>query len=260
MSIGVDELPRRIVLCEGIHDTAFWGAALKRLGCSKDARDPVSGKLGFASKTGAFIRLFQKGQKPKWKPDVSNELIGAATQAVSDIVLCADLDSFEDQPDFVEARKHRKQDMLRLPDGVSLANGKRPQDCWDSSSLSAVFPIANQPVATRVSVALWGAGCASDAGIPRKQTLERLICAAFVFAYPGSAWPVEHWLGSRSAPPALSLEGHKALAAAYMAGWYAKRDYQGFFQAVWEDQAIAEQLERLLQTTGTWAVIERVAV
>ena len=70
MSIGADELPRRIVLCEGIHDTAFWGAALKRLGCSKDARDPVSGSLGFASKTGAFIRLFHRGQKPQWKPDV----------------------------------------------------------------------------------------------------------------------------------------------------------------------------------------------
>ncbi len=252
-------LPMRVVLCEGIHDTAFWGGALARLGATKGARSPYSAESrGYSSRNGAFIEFRQKGRKPSWS-DLTQELIGAATRATSEIVLCVDLDLEGDAPDFVQARKERKQDLLRVGKDAKLADDKSPDACWDKDTLSAVFPLLGQPCATRLSVALWGAACAPGAGIPRQQSLERLVCAAFVAAYPKAAGPVERWLQSRETPPALSDKEHKAYAASYMAGWYAGRDYQGFFQAVWEDAKIAAQLETLLRATGAWDVMARVA-
>lgn len=257
--MSVAPLPLRIVLCEGIHDLSFWGGALRRLGAKKGARSPYSAESrGHSSRTGAFIELRQQGRKPSWR-DLKQELVGAATRATSEIVLCVDLDLHEDQPDFGQARRARKQDLLRVGSDVKLTDGKSPDACWDPGTLSAVFPLLDQPCATRLSVALWGAACAPGAGIPRQQSLERLVCAAFVAGYPKTAVSVEHWLRSRETPPALSDKEHKAVAASFMAGWFADRDYQGFFQAVWEDEQIATQLETLLQATGTWDVMARVA-
>jgi hypothetical protein len=85
-------LPMRVVLCEGIHDTAFWGGALARLGATKGARSPYSAESrGYSSRNGAFIEFRQKGRKPSWS-DLTQELIGAATRATSEIVLCVDLE------------------------------------------------------------------------------------------------------------------------------------------------------------------------
>ena len=250
-------LPMRVVLCEGIHDTAFWGGALARLGATKGARSPYSAESrGYSSRNGAFIEFRQKGRKPSWS-DLTQELIGAATRATSEIVLCVDLDLEGDAPDFVQARKDRKKNLLEVAAGIQLIEGKKHSDCWDKDTLSAVFPLALQ--STRVSMALWGAAGGAAAGIPQKQTLERLVCAAVVAAYPATARPVSDWLAGRPEPPCRSGHEHKAYAASYMAGWYAGRDYQGFFQAVWEDAKIAAQLETLLQATGAWDVMARVA-
>ena len=251
MSVGIGASPKCIVLCEGIHDTAFWGGALHRLGCRKT-------RQGYVSQSGASIALLEEGRKPSWD-DVRRELIGAQTQAVREIVICVDLNSYDARPDFGQARKQRKQSLLTVARDLPLRDGQSPDACWDASTLSAVFPIDALPSPTRVSVALWGADCPQAEGVPRKQTLERLVCAAMVAAYPGTAGPVENWLKARTEPPALSKQEHKAFVASYMAGWFAERDYKGFFQAVWDDEQIAGPLSRLLHDSGTWAVMERVA-
>jgi len=263
MSMSPDT-PSRIVLCEGAHDRAFWGKLLeRRFGCS-GATDPAGthsagrAKGGYRTASDKFIRFLVKDGGPTWQ-DVRSELTGAATRPIEEIVLCLDLDTEDEFPDFQQSRKQRKQDMLRLGESVRLVDARPLTECWDDATLTAVFPIASQSAPTRISVALWGVSMAHQPGIPKKQTLERVACAAVAAAYPDTAEPVSLWLASRPQPPVHSKHEHKAFAASYMAGWYAKRDYQGFFQAVWEDRAIAEQLERLLKTTGTWAVMERVA-
>jgi hypothetical protein len=255
------DVPKRVVLCEGVHDSAFWGAMLcQRFQCKEGARDPRGTKeTGYSSPSGAFIRIRHLGRKPEWT-DVKNEIEEAKTRPTSDIVLSLDLDLEEAFPDFKQARKQRKQDMLRLAQGVKLANDRPLEERWNAATLTAAFPLDSQkPVVTTVSVALWGATADPRAGLPAKQTLERLVCAAFLLAYPATGAPVQAWLDSRPVPPPLSRDIHKAYVASYMAGWHAKRDFQGFFQAVWEDRQVAKHLEDLLKSTLAWDVAERIS-
>lgn len=44
-----------------------------------------------------------------------------------------------------------------------------------------------------------------------------------------------------------------------MAGWFSGRYSEGFFEAIWEDAAIAAQLETRLVACGTWPSMERLA-
>lgn len=44
-----------------------------------------------------------------------------------------------------------------------------------------------------------------------------------------------------------------------MAGWFSDRFSEGFFEAVWEDQSIARELELRLRLTLTYEALESVA-
>lgn len=257
MSAARDE--RRVILCEGKHDCAFWGALLQRLGCRKGAADPRGSRLpGMTSQSGAFVVLRDLGREVKWS-DVANELKEANTTPVSDIVHCTDLDQATPTIDFSQARKTRKGNVLAAAGALQLVEGRMASTCWDSATESAVFPLKSQaPLTTRVSVVVWGANAEPQDGVPAQQTLERMICLAMAQAYPETAKCVEAWLKSRPTPPPLSKGDHKAYAASYMAGWHAGRDYQGFFQAVWEDQSVAERLMAILRASGAWEVAERI--
>jgi len=107
--------------------------------------------------------------------------------------------------------------------------------------------------ATLVSPVVWEAPDASGPGLPDQQTLERLVCAAIVAAYPDRGPAVAQWLVSR---PQAPQAGPKELGWSYMAGWYAERGCEGFYRAVWEDPAVAAQLEDRLRKAGAWRVAE----
>lgn len=257
----------RVVLCEGIHDCAFWGALLMNLGCTKGALHPRgTGGTGFASKAGAFISLRNLGGPVTWT-HLAGELKFANTEPISDIVVVRDVDLLQDPFDFRAARKERKGQVLQAAQGLRLVDERSPDTCWDPTTQTASFPLASQaPVTTQVSLVLWGANARAVAGVPeplggvpQKQTLERMVCLAMARAYPAAAASVATWLDSRPVPPPLSEHLHKAHVASYMAGWYANRDYKGFFTAVWKDARVAAELETMLRDAGAWDAAEQLA-
>ncbi len=46
---------------------------------------------------------------------------------------------------------------------------------------------------------------------------------------------------------------------ALMAGWFSDRYSEGFFEAVWEDDSIAAELEKRLRMTQTFEGLEALA-
>lgn len=86
--------------------------------------------------------------------------------------------------------------------------------------------------------------CAGEGeGIPGKQTLERVVCVALSGAEPGQGASVSRWLADE---PHQVGPVHKAHALSYLAKWYAEFGFEAFYQRIWEDDALAAQLESLL--------------
>ena len=56
----------------------------------------------------------------------------------------------------------------------------------------------------------------------------------------------------REAPQA----GPKEFGWSFMAGWYAERGCEGFYRTIWEDPAVANELEDRLRKAGAWRVAE----
>ena len=102
----------------------------------------------------------------------------------------------------------------------------------------------------------WSASDKGLPGLPTKQTLERLVCAAILAVYPDRGPAVHKWLDSRpAAPPA----GPKEHAWSYMAGWYAEFGSDAFFREIWHDEGVATQLESRLRACGAWRIGEMLA-
>jgi hypothetical protein len=110
--------------------------------------------------------------------------------------------------------------------------------------------------ATTVALVRWETNDKPAPGLPDQQTLERLVSAALVAAYPARAQPVQDWLVSRPAPPPADPKDH---AWSYMAGWYAEHGCQDFYSNLWRDAAVASQLESRLRLSGAWQIAESVA-
>jgi len=109
---------------------------------------------------------------------------------------------------------------------------------------------------TQLCVIRWETDDRPARGLPEKQALERLVCAAVVAAYPDRPEPLQRWLESRPSPPDASPKEH---AWSYMAGWYPEHGCEDFYVQVWRDARIAGELEARLKTAGVWAAIEQVA-
>ena len=91
----------------------------------------------------------------------------------------------------------------------------------------------------------WTVPTAPAQHVPTKQALERVVVSALVGAYPARGPEVTTWLASRSSPPADD-DALKAQAWSHLAGWYSASGFQRFYEAVWEDPAVAAELDRLL--------------
>ena len=57
-------------------------------------------------------------------------------------------------------------------------------------------------------------------------------------------------------PESLPPERRKAFSWSHMAGWYSDAGCDTFLQRVWDDRAIAAQLEGRLRQTEAWSIIE----
>jgi hypothetical protein len=111
---------------------------------------------------------------------------------------------------------------------------------------------------TTVRICEWSADDPPQPGIPRQQTLERLLCAAIVAAYPNRAQPVQTWLDGR--PDAPTSRHPREHAWSFAAGWYADRgDYAAVCAGLWKDERIKRELINRLSRSEIWALAEQLA-
>ncbi len=233
-----------IVLCEGYHDRAFWKGWLKHLGCVDSTQDPMNrpvtrSEFGFQSPDGKFIRLVPcKGR---------GNILKTARMRLDDRqveptlrTLVINVDPDLDYMASGGATGLRVQDVLHQTRMVN-AGAAIHADGW----------IEVDQGATRVWLVRWEANDASQVGIPRQQSLERLVCAAMAAAYPERAEPVQRWLDSRPNP---AESGAKEFAWSFMAGWYAAHNCDAFYEIVWADPRLVGALRERLESADAWRV------
>jgi hypothetical protein len=240
-------LRRSIVLCEGYDDRAFMAGWLTALGCKDpgegtprkpvtdpDRGTPIRGGVhAWTSNGGAFILVVPCYSDDKALEEVRNRLQQRTVERIDRLVVCLDDDGLG-----VDARR------AAVGSRVAAAGGQRESGADGTWTMDT---------GTVMSVVVWRADD-SGAGIPTKQSLERLVCAAICAAHGYRRDAIDVWLRGRPAPAPPAC--HKAFAWSHMAGWYAENRCDDFYHGVWRDEAIRTELERLLRATGAWEVVQ----
>jgi hypothetical protein len=138
---------------------------------------------------------------------------------------------------------------LRLQDVEAMARALDPSATQDADGNIDLG-------GTKVSLIRWEASDPVVDGLPNQQTLERLVCAALIAAYPQRGMGVQAWLDSRHQPPPM---GVKEYAWSYMAGWYAEHGCEDFYAHLWRDSRVVGELETRLRASGAWQVVADLA-
>jgi hypothetical protein len=256
-----------VVLCEGYHDRAFWAGWLKAIGLKDPGESPdgnrkqvfdpwgkevAKGHFGFQSSSGQFVRVVPcHGDRKKIKTTAANVWLDRAAKAwrqgsaevrTGRLVLGVDSD---------------------VTVGADVELGLSPtsllqwlQDFDANAEIVAAGDASLFGGATIVSLVRWTTDDPDVRGLPAKQTLERLVCAAIIAAYPRRGEPVHRWLNSRLEAPDA---GPKEFAWSHMAGWYAESGCTRFYEELWENLAICEQLRQRLEKCGAWRVAQELA-
>ena len=240
------------ILCEGFHDRAFWKGLLLHWQCKDPTNegsvrvcDPWNkgvgqGQYAFKSPSGKFIRLVPvRGSRALLHTQFRSRLDKRRIEALDALIVSGDADSESDAD----------CDHLSLP---IVHQWAREVDADATQEGPCIFASDRTPATSLV----WKTATAeSRAGVPTKQTLERVLCLAMADVYPQRAQPVEDWLASRPEPPEVASP--KAHAFSYVAGWYAaSSSYEGAIASAWRDKRIAESLMRILNAQDEWAAIK----
>ena len=245
-----------VVLCEGYHDRAFWKGWLEHLGCQDarprrdgryiTAKDPFgrpvgSGHFAFYTPSDAFVRVRPCEGDGGVLEQLERRLEDRRTRALQRLIVSLDNDAEDNGDSKSRASSLRQSIKHRVTAGASgcdeLENG-------DLALLGEV---------TVVSLVLWSAEEPPLAHLPGKQTLERLVCAALCAVHPARGAAVAAWLASRPSPPPASPKEH---AWSHMAGWYGAQGCDEFYQALWREPAVAAELRRRLEASGSWHAAE----
>lgn len=250
-----------VILCEGYYDRAFWAGWLEYLGCTdpgapsavKRTRSPVldpsgervtGGHYAYHSPSGQFVRIVPCGGRPNILSEMRRRLDQRHVGPVKRLVVNTDAD--------IEATTTEREE------GASHLETIETQ-AKQFDSAAAVGPeedVLLDGGETIISLIRWSAGDEPAAGIPKLQTLERLVCTALVAAYPNRGPAIQQWLDARPEAPAA---GPKAFAWSHMAGWYAERGCDAFYRALWADNALVQELEARLRSSGAWRIAEALA-
>jgi hypothetical protein len=111
---------------------------------------------------------------------------------------------------------------------------------------------------TTVSVIRWETDNPPANGIPNKNTLERVICAALTEQTADCGNAVHAWLDGRPIKPAHTSP--KEHAWSWLAGWHTDcGSYEGFCTKIWGDSSIAPLLGKQLKKTNAWFVAQQLA-
>lgn len=248
------------LLCEGYQDRAFWAGLLLHLGCSDPGSRPGGKRATFAdpwglavrggeyayySRSGHFIRVVPAMGKDQIAPLTKNRLKQRTQKTIRRLVINVDSDHNADGTPSLASPLTRGtlETLVRSFDPTAVVNADGDLE-MDSA-------------ATKVSLVPWESPDPVSPGIPNQHTMERLICAAIMSAYPPRGPAVQTWLDSR---PEAPVAGPKEYAWSYLAGWHADTgSYDGFCTRLWKDPQIVAQLEPRLKACGAWRVAESLA-
>ncbi len=256
---GADEAEKTeaVIVCEGYHDRAFWAGLLLRSGCTDPGapsvqggrrpkvKDPggkpvEGGQFGFRTPAGGFIRVVPAHGNGALLGQALGIYLPPTRVPRARLVVCSS------DADTIAGSKLPEPTLNGLE--LTHAAGWQLQGHWFTRT-------ADDP---RLAVTSWA--CADPPGtpgVPAKQTLERVVCAALAEVFPARAKAVQEWLDSRPAPPAASPKAH---AWSYMAGWHPEKGCEAFLQLVWDPDVVpgvAEAIETRLRASGAWPVIEQ---
>ncbi len=237
---------QHVVLCEGFDDRSFWAGWLLHLGCTdptdrgkKVATDawgrPVKGKGRYLFHTPGgsrvLVRPFDgRANAPRAAWDYLRDPVHGPDRMILNIDSDADSGSGESAGDALRS--------------ILVHNGGKPgNDSDDPVEINGV----------KVFAVIWECDDPHlTPGVPRKQTLERLVAASIRAAYPDRGPVVEQWL---AAEPRAEVSTHKNYGYSYLAKWYAEHGTDDFFRAIWRDEAVTAHLRRRLEKTGAWATV-----
>ena len=247
----MNEETESVILCEGFHDRAFWKGCVTLLDCVDEKTDPFGkevgkGHFGFRTPSRRFFRVIACHGVRKLLEAIDAQLKGRSTNSLAWLVANVDTDALDDNPG--DQRRARIQSVLdrvaRVGPTEELGRGQ--------------YRLVED--GTKLGIVLWETPDAPHDELPKKQTLERLVCAAAREVYPARAVAVESWLRSRpKEEEATGSFGKKAFAWSHMAGWYSEQGCDEFYQALWRDPKLAAALERRLRATGAWDIIAALA-
>jgi hypothetical protein len=243
---------RIVIVCEGYHDRSFWSGWLGRLQC-RDCRDsaPQGARRGYDPHTGLQVAA---GLFGFWSPADDwvlvthaggdrrriNQTVAAQLQTTAQgfdgLAVIANCDC--------DADVGAEEEVLAAHRRSLLGHIQREVDS-EAKLEDGVIRLSDDT--RRVHPVIWHARDLLVPGVPSKQCLERLVCAALAEAYPARAKDVQTWLSSRSDPPPSTPKEH---TWSYMAGWFANEGCDDFWRAVWRDDAVRNALVRRLDAIG----------
>lgn len=241
------------VICEGYHDRAFWAGWL-HLGCrdpglrDSGQRKPIldpwgrtvkGGQFAFQSTRGHFVRVVPAGGKERVFERLRVRLSERTTEPVRRLVVNIDPDT--------PSEGGAVRTGLRLADVESMLRSEDP----NASTRGTAVEIDGG--ATTIHLVRWEVPALLGMGVPAIQTLERLVCAAIVAAFPARGEAVQKWLDGRPDRPAPDAKEH---AWSYMAGWYAESGCERFYSGLWEVDPVRAELQRLLGQSGAWSTVQ----
>ncbi len=235
---------QHVILCEGFDDRAFFRGWLLHLGCTDPTRGgkqaapdvggrPVQGgRYLFTTPEGSAVLVEPFRGRSKAEAAAREHLGGLQAHRPTRVILNLDSD---DDGDHGSGAEDQVRGIAQRLGAEELRLG-----CYEVGG-SLLYPL------------IWRCGDPAGApGLPNKQTLERLIVAAILAAYPDRGPTVETWL--EAAPAGLKLA--KSYSASYFAKWHSNLGESHFFESLWRDERIVAALRERLLATGAWRVVE----
>ncbi|MER2566228.1 MAG: hypothetical protein ABTQ32_36230 [Myxococcaceae bacterium] len=242
---------QRVIVVEGFLDRAFLAGFLKRSKCTPlgahgapPPKDPwgakvAGGQYAYQSPTGVFVRVVHSNGDGGIDRNVQLYAKDAITKPIDLLLAVVDPDVVA-QADWLGPVKSKVRTLAAKCSGSVDSQNPR------------AFVV---PGVGHAELGVWATD-EVDPQLPQKQTLERLVVAAIADAEPARFAHVVKFLNSRPAPP--PAQG-KEEAMALMAGWFSWRLSEGFFEAVWEESAVAAALEARLLKSGLLPALQMLA-
>ncbi|NNJ27625.1 hypothetical protein [Alienimonas chondri] len=257
-----------IIVCEGYHDRAFWsGLLINHAGFvappkGERVKDPAGmpvtgGQFGFRSVAGErYAEIVPARGVSKLLETFDIQLKRSKRLAVRHLIYNYDSDS---------PTSGARERLATLRDRVVNAAKGATQQVTDYDEDRLQFEVSRTGGAnTLVAVCPWACDTPEGLeegvrnGIPEKQTLERLVCAAYASAEPDRVTRTAVWLAEN--PARAEPRSAKSEAFSLMAKWHPVDGVERFYESLWEDERTRGPLLKLLASSEAWPAIRLLAV